>query len=204
MSDSRGPRIAGAVLALSLSCVLVGCLGAAPRDRFYRIEQTRSATELAEPVLRGTLEVERLRSDSLTRERSILHVESADSVQVTPYAYDLWIDSPTQMLQRDLAYYLRGAGIAERVVLPEMNIQENYEIDGWIERLVHVTGDDSVVVELEFSLREARGGEQLLRRHYRAQVAAEDSSMEAVVRAFDSGVGQIFEQLAGEIATLGH
>ena len=101
-----------------------------------------------------------------------------------------------------MAHYVRLAGVAERVVLPEMDVEEAYELSGWIERLVHVTGEDSVAVEIEFAVLEARGGKELLRRRYRADVATGGGDMDAVVGAFDSAVGQIFEGLLADIAAI--
>lgn len=204
-TSARAPalRCAHIVLTVSTLSALAGCLGGTPpRDHFYRIDPAQPATTLPAPALKGTLEVERLRADALTRERAILRVPSADSLQVTPYTYRLWIDTPTVMLQRSLAEYLRLAGVADRVVLPEMNVDENYELSGWIERLVHVRDEDRVIAELEFSLINARGTSQPLRRSYRVEVATGGSDMDEVVAAFNAAIGEIFERLVADIATI--
>jgi len=196
-------RRAGIVLALSTLSAVAGCLGSTPpRDHFYRLDTAKPAAALSAPVLKGTLEVERFRADALTRERAILRVPSADSLQVTPYTYQLWIDTPTVMLQRSLAQYLRLAGVADRVVLPEMNVDETYELSGWIERLVHVRDEGRVIAELEFSLIDARGTSQPLRRSYRAEVAAGGGDMDEVVAAFNTAIGEIFGRLVADIAAI--
>lgn len=198
-------RCAHIVLTFSTLSALAGCLGGTPpRDHFYRIDPAQPATALPAPVLKGTLEVERLRADALTRERAILRVPSADSLQVTPYTYQLWIDTPTVMLQRSLAEYLRLAGVADRVVVPEMNVDENHELSGWIERLVHVRDEDRVIAELDFSLIDARGTSQPLRRRYRVEVATGGTDMDKVVAAFNAAIGEIFERLVADIATIQH
>lgn len=209
---TAGPRALGLrgagnviVIALGLSTLgaLAGCLGSTPpRDHFYRLETARPAEVLPSPALKGTLEVERFRTDSLTRERAILRAPSADSLQVSPSTYHLWIDTPTVMLQRSLAEYLRLAGVADRVVLPEMNVDETHELSGWIERLVYVRDAGIVIAELEFSLIDARGTRQALRRRYRAEVATGGTEMDAVVVAFNTAVGEIFGQLLADIAAL--
>ena len=206
-TSTRPPAIRGAVIALAVSTLisLGGCLGSsAPRDHFYRIDLAPPAAVLPAAVLPGTLEVERLRADALTRERAILRVPSADSLQVTPSTYHLWIDTPTVMLQRSLAEYLRLAGVADRVVLPEMNVEETYELSGWIERLVYVRSDDRVIAEFEFSLTDAHGTSQPLRRSYRVEVATGGDDMEKVVAAFNTAIGEIFARLVADIATIQH
>lgn len=192
-------------VALGGLALLAACFGgAAPRDHFYRPASPQPSTALAKPVLPGTLEVERLRSDALTRERSILHVDSASSVQVDPYPYHLWIDTPTVMIQRDLAEFLRLSDVAERVVLPEMNVREDFVLGGWIERMVHVTSSDTALLEIEFALSRARGGGQILQRRYRVEKPVGGRGTEAVVAAFGAGMHEIFEKLVADIAAAAH
>lgn len=191
------------LLTFSTLGMLAGCLGSTPpRDHFYRLETAKPTEVLPSPVLEGTLEVERFRADALTRERAILRVPSMDSLQVSPSTYHLWIDTPTVMLQRSLAEYLRVAGVAERVVLPEMNVDETFELSGWIERLVYVKDEGLVVAELEFSLINARGTRQPLRRGYRAEVATGGDDMGQAVVAFNAAIGEIFGRLLADIAAL--
>jgi ABC-type uncharacterized transport system auxiliary subunit len=191
-------RLPFAVGGLALLAACFG--GPAPRDHFYRPASPRPSAELSKPALRGTLEVERLRSDALTRERSILHVDSVGSVQVDPYSYDLWIDTPSVMFQRELAEFLRLSGVAERVVVPEMNVSDDFVLGGWIERMVYVTGSDSVLLEVEFSLSRARGGGQILQRRYRVEKPVSGRDMEAVVASFGAAIQEIFDELVADIA----
>lgn len=205
MSSRRSPSpCAVRPLCATLGALLVtACIGSpAPRDHFYMLEPGAPSTPLAQPALRGTLEVERLRADALTRERAILRVAGPESVQVTPYTYHLWIDTPTVMLQRELAEYLRRAHLADRVVLPEMDVEENWVLNGWIDRLVRVTADapERVIVTLEFALARARGGELLLRKRYQVEVASEGDGIDAAVRAFNAAVGEVFGRLVSDIA----
>jgi cholesterol transport system auxiliary component len=192
-------------VALGGLALLAACFGGpAPRDHFYRPAPPQPSAALSKPALPGTLEVERLRSDALTRERSILHADSAGSVQVVPYSYELWIDTPTVMLQRELAAFLRRAGVAERVVLPEMNVRDDFVLGGWVERMVYVTGSDSVLLELDFSLSRARGGGQILQRRYRVERPVGGHGMDAVVAAFSAAMQDAFEQLVADIAATAH
>lgn len=200
-ASDRGRSRAARALPLA-TLLLAGCVGGpAPRDHFYRPAAPSPSTQATQPGLRGVLEVERPRADALTRERSILHVESAGSVQVTPYTYQLWIDTPTVLVQRDLAEYLRQAGVAERVVLPEMHVAGDFELSSWIEQLVHVTDANQVVVEIEFSLARTRSGAQILSRRYRADQPVQGSSMDDVVRAFSAALAQIYARLAEDLAS---
>ncbi len=199
-----GSRPAARVSTAALlgAALLVACASPAPRDHFYKLEAAAPASPLSPPALRGTLEVERLRTDALTRERSILYVTDPDAVQVTPYSYHLWVDTPTVMLQREIAEFMRRAGVAERVVLPEMNVNETWSLNGWIDRLVHLRDDGSgrVIVELEFSLSRERRDELLVRKRYRVEEAVAQDDVESVARAFNVAVSEILDQLVSDIA----
>jgi ABC-type uncharacterized transport system auxiliary subunit len=195
-SGVRKASAAGALLLLLAACVG----GPAPRDHFYLLSPPAPAAR-PQPVLAGVLQVERFRTDALTRERSILSVDDPSSVQVVPYSYHLWVDSPTLMLQRRLADHMFAARVAERVVLPGMSVQGDWVMSGWIEHLIHVTegGSGRVLVELELSLARARAGDLLLRRRYRVERPVEGDSVDAAVRAFGEAVGEIFSTFEADV-----
>lgn len=180
---------------------LAGCIaGPAPRDRFFRLDVPPPASRLASPVLAGTLEVERPQSNALARERAILSVAAGDAVEVVPHGYDLWVDSPTLLVQRSLAAYLEAAGLASRVVTPESGASEDWTVSGHLDRLEHVTGGKPrVLVELELWLAPAQG-EPLLRRTYRVDEEVADDSVETAVRGFGAALGEIYGRFAADAA----
>jgi ABC-type uncharacterized transport system auxiliary subunit len=196
-SSLRAPLLIG-LAALASACAA----GPAPRDHFYRLRVETPQSSRTSPVFPGTLEVDRLRGDALTRGRSILRRESEQDVEVIPYAYHLWVDSPTLLLQRQLANYLRGTGLAERVVRPEMNVSEDWIVTGYLARLDHVVGESParVVVELELTLAEVKRSALLLSHSYREERAIQEPGVPAAVRAFDAAVTSIFERFVADAA----
>jgi ABC-type uncharacterized transport system auxiliary subunit len=200
-SEPQASGVGRASAAGALLLLLACAGGPAPRDHFYLLAPPAPAAARPQPALAGVLQVERFRADALTRERSILSVEDPSSVQVVPYSYHLWVDSPTIMLQRRLADHLVAAGVAERVVLPGMSVQGDWVLSGWIERLIHVTegGSGRVLVELELSLARARGGDLLLRRQYRVERPVEGDSVDDAVRAFGEALGEIFSTFEADV-----
>lgn len=190
--------LAASVLAL---LPLAGCLGGpAPRDHFYRLQATPPAAPLAQPLLPGVVEVERPRGDALARERPIVYSEGG--VEVTPYGYQLWSDSPTLVIQRQLAEYLRRAGMADPVVMPEMNVEEDWSVRGYLARLEHLrgAGGSRALVELELSVTAAPRGKLLLRRNYREERPAAGPEIADAVSAFDAALTAIFERFVADIA----
>jgi ABC-type uncharacterized transport system auxiliary subunit len=180
-----------------------GCLGGpAPRDHVYRLQVAPPRSARNAPAFAGTFEVGRVWGNALTRGRPILHSDSDRAVEVTPYDYHLWVDSPTVLLQRALGVYLRQTGLAESIVSSDANSPADWVVTGFIERLDHITGGGAprVLVEFELRLIEADRGRLLLRRTYRAEQPSDGAGVPAAVRAFGTAVGSIFERFAADAA----
>jgi ABC-type uncharacterized transport system auxiliary subunit len=188
-------------LLLAVLASATGCLGGpAPRDHVYRLQLEPPRNALNAPAFPGTLAVDRIWGNALTRGRPILRSDSEHAVEVTPYDYQLWVDSPTLLLQRALTTYLRQAGLAESVVSSNANTPVDWVVTGFIERLEHIPGEGSprVLVELELSLAEANRGRLLLRESYRVEQPSDGAGVPAAVRAFGTAVGSIFESIAAD------
>jgi len=190
-------------LLLAMLAGAAGCLGGpAPRDHVYRLQVEAPASARNAPAFPGTLEVGRIWGNALTRGRPILRSDSDHAVEVTPYDYHLWVDSPTILVQRELTEYLRQAGLAETVVCSDVNSPVDWVVTGFIERLDHITGggEPRVLVELELRLSEASQGRLLLRKTYRVKQPSDGAGVPAAARAFGTAVGSIFESFAADAA----
>jgi ABC-type uncharacterized transport system auxiliary subunit len=196
---ARGGWLAAAALLL-LACVA----GPAPRDHFYRLEVPAPTAVRSEPLLPGTLVVQRLASDDLLRERPIVRRDGPDSTEVTPYAYHLWADSPERMIQQQLAGFLRAARAAEQVVTPEVGADPSWTVGGRLRRLDVVGGAaPAAEVELELWLRDARGRTPPVRQTYRVERPVGGEGVEAAVRALSDAVGAAFEAFVADLAQRG-
>lgn len=193
-SDRRLAAFSLGVLAAGF----VACAGPpAPRDHFYRIEVVAPAAGGAQ--LPGILEVERMGSDGTLRDRAMLKTLPG-SPEVTPYAYHRWTDSPTLLLQRALADYLRSAAVAESVVTPDAGATEDWQVNGYLRRLDHViAATPSVRVELELRMRRLDGEDLVEQRIYAAQGIPDDASLEAAARAFSVAIGEIFAEFTNDL-----
>ena len=188
-----------ALLALALLGGLVSCAsGPAERDHFYRLQVPAPAAPRADPTLPGVLEVDRPRADNLVRERAILRSQSTAAAEVTPSVYHLWVDSPTILVQRELARWLEASGVARPTVLPEAGVRERWLVTGRLERFEHVAPANEVLVVLELRVKDQKSGKLRLQERYTAQAPA-DAVAEAPP-AFGSAIGAIFEQFAADLA----
>ena len=191
------------LLLLAMLAGAAGCLGGpAPRDHVYRLQVEPPGSARSAAAFPGTLEVGRIWGNALTRGRPILRSESDRAVEVTPYDFHLWVDSPTLLVQRGLTEYLRQTGLAETVVGSDVNAPVDWVVTGFIERLDHITGggEPRVLVKLELSLAKANGGRVVLRKTYRAEQPSDGAGVPAAVRAFGTAIGSIFESFAADAA----
>jgi cholesterol transport system auxiliary component len=191
-------RRAAAALALGLAA---GCLGRpAPPDRYFRLEAEPPA-RLASPVLDGTLVVDRLRADALTRGTALLEREGA-SPELRKREYAHWIDSPTLLIQREMAAALAAAGLASRVVTPETRVPPDHSLGGELRRFEEVRGDGGAraVVELELAVVDERRGRLRLHATYREEAAVAGPELEASVRAYDAALSAILARVVADAA----
>ena len=77
----------------------------------------------------------------------------------------------------------------------------SYTLTGEIKKLEHVVGNSSsVIVELEFGLREHEKGSQVWVRSYTVNRAVGDDSVAAATRAIGAAVEEILGELSADLA----
>jgi len=198
MSAGRARIAAGLALALGLAAC---ASGPAPRDHFYRLAP--AAPDPVAAPLPGTLEVERFSSSDTLRERGILRT-TPGSPEVTPYGYHRWVDSPTLLLQRALADYLRAAGVAQQVVTPDAGATEDWQVNGHLRALDQVLGPQpGVRIELELRARRTDAASLLVHEVYVAERPAEDATPGAAAKALSVAAGEIFAAFARDLHVAG-
>ncbi len=187
---------------LALACVLAtGCLGKpAPRDRYFRLELAPPAP-LAAPALAGVLEVDRLRANIVVRRTALVYVTEHSAPELRTRRYEHWADSPTLLVQREIASYLRAARIAGRVVTPELGVAADHRLSGDLLRFEEQHGADPprVVIEIAFTLSDEQRREILLQETYLEERAVEGPAAEDAVRAYDAALAAALARLVADI-----
>jgi cholesterol transport system auxiliary component len=199
MSTRNEDRLLPPLLAIAIAWL--GCVsGPAPRDHYYRLE-TAAPAALASPKLAGTLEVERLRVETISQGRAMLYRDTSQSGEIEQYAYEHWVDPPSVMLRDDLVRYLREAGVAEEVVTPALRVDSQYLVSGRVVRFECILGggEPRVVVEIELALTRQEGRELLLLATYREERVAPGSGVADSVTAYEQAIGAIFERFVADI-----
>ncbi len=191
--------------ALALPLLVAGCMsGPAPRDHYYRLEAPAPRAKLEPAPLQGTVEVDRLRADALTRERTLLYRESSGDAEVRRHTYHQWIDSPTLLIQQQLVEFLRGAGAAPRVITPELRVKPDLVVAGRLLELEQIRGgsEPRVVVRMELTLTRISDRTLLVHETYREQRSTGGVGVPAAVDAFGAALGAIFERFLADAGAL--
>ena len=184
--------------------VLVGCGGEGvpvPSDRFHRLTVGAPTTVYQAPQLAGIVEVDRFNAAGVLQDRAIIFIEHENPNVMHQYYYHLWADPPTRMLQIATVDYLRAANLADQVVKTGLRIEPTYTLTGDIKRLEHVVGNSSsVLVELEFGLREHEDGKLVWVKDYTVNKAVESDSVAAATRAIGEAIEEILGSLSADLA----
>ena len=176
---------------------LTGCLGSTgtvPPDHYYRIsvnEPDQTAPSVAFP---GVLSIATFDGDGLVRGRPVLFTTDGLKGTLRQHNYHYWVDSPSRLLQGQLATYLKNSALAESVVTPEMRVRADYELVGKILRLERVlgSGPPRVAVELELSVVRLRDHTLVSTNTFSSEVNCVDDSVGAAITAMNQAVGKIF------------
>ncbi len=188
-------------VALALGALLLaGCsTPAVPEHKFYRLVGS-SATPAPVVRLSGGLAVRPLRADALYSERAIIFTDDQQR-QLQQYHYHHWIYPPGQLIQENLADYLRRAGVAEQVRLQDHG-NAAYAISGRVVRFERVTqnGLASAMVVLELELD--KKGKPVSQKIYSASEAQSDISMNGFAAAAEASLNRIYAEFLGDLSRL--
>ncbi len=182
-------------LLLPLALLLAACGSPAPvpEDHFYRLPEP--SAEVQGSLNAEVILVEPFSVSGLVRERPIIFMQSADSVELERYHYHLWYESPGYMLQQHLADYLRSAGLADSVTTSR-NVPPDVVISGELYEFMHIRDSDGggeVIVKLELMLRHRHDRDVHWQALYNEQEAVKGNDMNAVAAAFGRALDRIYQ-----------
>ncbi len=181
--------------------VLAGCLSAppVPVDNFYRLmEPDVSSTGMP---LTETVLIRSFTADGLHNERALLYSDDPQAISLKQHHYHFWIDSPTRLLQRQLAEYFRIANIADQVSTDIAN-GADIIISGIILQFERhdIENNAKVMVKIELRAEKKNGKGLILRRDYRQSMAIDgQDAMLSAISAFSHAVDSVFEQFVNDL-----
>lgn len=185
-----------AVVSVVAAC---GTSGPVPENHFYRLEVPAPATA-GTRLLDGILEVDRMLATGSLSQRSIVYRHKDNPHQLKAYHYHHWNEAPGILLQAAMVGYLRDAGVAEKVMTPEMRARPQYAVTGRVVKLERVIGGPPAgVIEMNFVLRRIADNTVMISKSYNRGVTPKDDSLTALVRALSDATGDIFQTFVRDI-----
>lgn len=184
--------------------IVAGCGGEGvpvPSDRFHRLTVGAPEVVYKSPRLTGIMEVDRFDAEDVLEDRAIVFTEHDNPNVLHQYQYQLWSDPPTRMLQTATVEYLRAAQIADQVVKTGLRIEPTYTLTGEIKKLEHMVGNSSsVLVEIEFGLKEHKAGDLVWTKTYAVRKVVPEGSVAAATRVISEAVEEILASLSMDLA----
>jgi len=186
------------IVPLLMLVVACGAPEPAPEDHFYRLPAA-NMPDNGTPIV-DVLLVDSYRIDGLFRERNIVYVASADSVELDRYHYHLWHESPGYMLQNHLADYLRRTGLA-RTVMTSRSGKPDMTISGDLHQFMHIRSGDHgrVVVGLELRGLMADREQPIVQKIYTEQEPVDGKGMAAVILSFNRALNRIYADFSAHL-----
>lgn len=187
--------------------ILAGCGGGgAPDDHFYRLSPPPPDGAYQPAPISGALLVERFRADGVLSQRPILFLERDKPVEVKQYNYHYWVESPPNLIQLQLIDFLRQVNIAGRVVERSGRVFRGCVLSGTLRKFERVLADGTSVahVAADYWLSRSENDAQFFFQSREARAEAGGPSMPATIRAFNQAAGRLFDDIATDIAGVGH
>lgn len=179
--------------------MLTGCSSVPPipTNSFYRLDIVAPKVRLKTPVFNGTLSVQVGAAMPLYRDRALLHSEAGSGTSLQRYHYHYWIDTPPHLLQIELADYLRDAGVAAVVVMPEDSVNEVYRLRLDIDRFEQLRGPNggTVSVGLRVLLTERSSGKLILQDRLVAGAVVQGGDFTQLAAGYQQAVTKVCENL---------
>lgn len=184
--------------------ILGGCFGGQPtQDYYYRLNVPDPETRFNPTPLNGTLQVARPRADALTGERHLVYRQDGNISRLNHHAYHRWVDSPTLLLQQEMAHYLRKAGLAQQVVIPEMRVKADYILSCRMAKLERVLDHSPrVILELELGITSMNDRQPLLLRSYREEQPSRNQDVAASINAYNQALSKILNRFLADASQL--
>ena len=188
----------------ALALALAGCFGSAPPipdDIYYRLKLDAPAQRFDAPRV-GQIVVERPGAASVYTSRDIAYSDQAPHLALSHYHYHHWVDPPPQLLQHELADYLRAANVARAVMTEAGRQAPAWRIAGTVRRFERQRSDSGwqVAVALELRAEPADRNGAVLVRQYETVLAAGGDGLEDTVQAFSKATGTVFDRFLADLA----
>jgi ABC-type uncharacterized transport system auxiliary subunit len=190
-------KIAVSVLMLCVA-ILTGC-GAARPTKFYQLTVPGDTAAAANPASYPvTLLLGPITSSHLYRDDHI--VFSSGGQNMGTYAYQRWVEPPTEMIDDVLLRQLRASGRYRPVHSLRSNARGDYLLHGQLYDFKEVSGGTLVArLTLEFEMRDTKTGATVWTHFYTHDEPVSGKGVSAVVASLDRNVQRGMNEIIGSL-----
>lgn len=199
---TRGQAAAGIQFFLAVF-LLTACSAAPPlpEDVYYRLQLAPPAQRFDAPRVAGVVVVDRPNAASVYTSRDLAYSDSPPYLHLSHYHYHHWVDPPPQLLQQELADYLRSANLAPSVTTEAGRAVPAWRISGIVRRFERQKSRSGwqVAVALELRAEPADRKQAPLLQQYEMVLAAPGDGIEDTVKAFSTATGSLFDRFLADL-----
>jgi len=190
-------------LAAVVALLLAGCSAARPlpEDVYYRLQLAPPAQRFDAPRVAGLVVVDRPNAASVYTSRNLAYSDSPPHLHLSHYHYHHWVDPPPQLLQQELADYLRSANLAQSVATEAGRVVPAWRISGNVRRFERQKTESGWQVAVALELRAEPGDRKRtpLMQQYETTLAVQGDGIEDTVKAFSKATGGLFDRFLADL-----
>jgi len=192
-------RLTAALITLTISASLVGCVNRAKYPSYYTLHLPPTAGPPIVSGTHGSVAVSEFRSPAYLRQGAIVYRPSPEEVGF--YNYRRWAVDPREFVTNAIVDRLRASGRFTEVKIYDGRPDADFILSGRLEKLEELDYEGGVRVEVALSaqMTELRSGETVWTNAASETTNVDERSIPAVVAEMSHAMDQAIQKL---LATL--
>jgi len=193
-------RLATALMTLTLSTLMIGCLGKVKYPTYYTLDLPPAPDPPSQAGSRPTVTVRAFRSPDYLRQGAIVYRPSPE--QVGFYNYQRWAVNPSQFVTRAMADRLRATGKFDEVTIYDGRADVDFVVTGRLEKLdeIDYAGGVNAEVAISAQMTDLRSGKTVWAGDASQVDKVDKRTISGVVSAMSNALDGAIQKLLASLA----